>query len=76
MKIACLALLALALAACADGLSPRQKYGGTYGVTGSNVPKKDQEAAWEDVTVYGPAAMSNLQNGGGPSNGDPMTPAR
>jgi hypothetical protein len=75
MKIACLALLALALAACADGLSPRQKYGGSYDVTGSNVPKKDLKSALDEVTVYGPAAMSNLQNRGGPQGGlDPNAP--
>jgi hypothetical protein len=73
MKIACLALLLLALAACAEGLSPRQKYGHVF-VTGSNVPQKDSADSMAGVSVYPRSALENLQNGGGPGK-DPMSPS-
>jgi hypothetical protein len=72
MRIAVLVVIALAATSCADGPSPRQKYGATYGVTGSNVPKKDVADTLGDVYVYPPEALANVQNSGsGAARGDP-----
>jgi hypothetical protein len=72
MKIACLAVLAFALVSCADGPSPRQKYGSVF-VTGSNVPQKDSADSMAGVAVYPRSALEKLQSGGSPGK-DPMQP--
>jgi hypothetical protein len=76
MKSLLLAALAITAAACSDGPSPRQKYGGTYGVTGSNVPKKDALEGLSDVSVYSADALRDIQNGGtgGTRGPDPNAP--
>ena len=76
MRIASLALVALAVTACADGPSPRQKYGDTYHVTGSNLTKKDGGDSLSDVSIYGRDALRDVQNAGsgGAQGADPNAP--
>ena len=61
MRLLLCAALALALGACADGPSPRQKYGAMYGVTGSNVPKKEDDPAPREVSVYSRSSLERMQ---------------
>ena len=76
MRIASLAIVALAVAACADGPSPRQKYGDGYHVTGSNITKKDGGDSLSDVSIYSREALRDAQNGGagGTKGADPNAP--
>jgi len=64
MRNACVVILALALGACADGPSPRQKYGAMYGVTGTNVPKKDAIDGTDGVSYYSREALERRQGMG------------
>ena len=76
MKIAWLAALALTVAACSDGPSPRQKYRDMYQVTGSNVPRKDAGEGLSDVAIYGRDSLRDVQNAGanGTRGPDPNAP--
>ena len=76
MKTLLLAALALACVACADGPSPRQKYGEMYGVTGTHVPKKGTDPAPREVSVYSREALERVQNAGsgGTFGKDPNAP--
>jgi hypothetical protein len=72
----CLAvLLALLAVACADGPSPRQKYGTMYGVTGTNVPLKADDPAPREVSIYSAGTLERAQGtGNGAGVGDPNAP--
>lgn len=61
MRILCCVVLALGLGACADGPSPRQKYGTLYGVTGTNVPRKEDDPAPREVSVYSRSSLERMQ---------------
>jgi hypothetical protein len=62
MKIVSMLVLTLALAGCADGPSPRQKYGALYGVTGTNVPKKDAIDGTDGVSYYSRNTLERMQS--------------
>lgn len=64
MRMLCALLLSMVLYACAEGPSPRQKYGAMYGVTGTNVPKKEDDPAPREVSVYSRSSLERMQGRG------------
>jgi hypothetical protein len=62
MKILGMLVLVFTLAACADGPSPRQKYGAMYSVTGSNVAKKDAIDGTDGVSYYSRDTLERMQS--------------